>query len=149
MTHLWWWTLGNFLVLPVGPWWNQACILWSPLPIFEDISPACCQKYRPSVSWQQLANEICWAIVHLLVRPSFMFQAQKYILVFFLKERKVTIFLLIIIRWIDKMFKHSIPLAYLKSIFELFNISLRSVLTKVAKHKLCEGKQKLVWGGNV
>ena len=44
------------------------------------------------------------------------------------------------------MFKHSIPLAYLKSIFELFNISLRSVLTKVAKQELCEGKQKLVWG---
>ena len=30
--------------------------------------------------------------------------------------------------------------------FELFNISLWSVLTKVAKHELCEGKQKLVLG---
>ena len=34
----------------------------------------------------------------------------------------------------------------LKSMFELFNISLWSVLTKVAKHELCEGKQKLVLG---
>ena len=41
---------------------------------------------------------------------------------------------------------HFISLEYLKSICELFNISLWGVLTKVAKQELCEGKQKLVWG---
>ena len=41
---------------------------------------------------------------------------------------------------------HFNSLEYLKSICELFNISLWSVLTKVAKHELCEGKQKLVLG---
>ena len=42
---------------------------------------------------------------------------------------------------------HFISLEYLKSICELFNISLWGVLTKVAKQELCEvGKQKLVLG---
>ena len=37
---------------------------------------------RPGVSWQQLANEICWAIVHLLVTLSFRFLAQMYCIFF-------------------------------------------------------------------
>ena len=45
---------------------------------------------------------------------------------------------------------HFNSLEYLKSICELFNISLWSVLTKVAKQELCSGGQtKVGVGGNV
>ena len=53
-------------------------------------------------------------------------------------------------RQINEKLRHFISMEYLKSIFELFNISLWSVLTKVAKQELCEaGKQKLVFGGEM
>ena len=34
------------------------------------------KSHRPSVSLEQLTCEICWAIVRILVKPSFMFLTQ-------------------------------------------------------------------------